>query len=132
MTTQHPKLKFIIREPDLGQTTMIYQDRGRLLKPRAVNPDQFLDIEFPPHYLVTTFDNEVVIEVWTTLHYADQGKVFSADQTAEAYQYAYQIARERGLTFKATKAPTINDNPFYQLAGAAQCQQTPTASPGLT
>jgi len=97
-----------IIEPDLGITTDIYRDRGRLLqRKRSGHHGSWNDIECRPHYVVSTFDNEVVVEAWTTQHYNGSAGVFDATETAEAYEYAQRIAQANKMLFDPAESAKI-------------------------
>src|SRR5699024_3480150 len=97
-----------IIEPDLGITTDIYRDRGRLLRRnRSAHHGSWDDIECRPHYVVSTFDNEVVVEAWTTQHYTDSAGTFDATDTAEAYQYAQRMAQANNILFDPAMSAKI-------------------------
>lgn len=108
--TMQPKYRII--EPELGETTEIYRDGGRLVKPKNSDASKLVDVDCPPHYVVVTFDDEVVVEAWTTTHYAGAQEVFEASQTQEAYHYAQLVAHAENIDFnpdKSARITVIND-----------------------
>lgn len=105
MTTMQPSYR--IFEPELGRITDIYRDGGRLVKPR-VDDAQLVDVDRPPHYVVVTFDDEVVVEAWTNQHYIDVEDIFEAHQTQEAYHRAQLIAHAENIEFDPTRAAHID------------------------
>lgn len=105
--TKTMKPKYRIIEPELGETTDIYRDGGRLVKPKNEDAHKLVDVDCPPHYVVTSFDDEVAVEVWTTQHYTGTAAVFEASQTQEAYNYAQLIAHAENVIFDPAKSARI-------------------------
>src|SRR5699024_7627392 len=94
--------------PDVADTTDIYSGRGRLLDGnRCGHHGSWSDSECRPHCVVSTFDNEVVVEAWTTQHYNGSAGVFDATETAEAYEYAQRIAQANKMLFDPAESAKI-------------------------
>ncbi|NWN87066.1 MAG: hypothetical protein HLX51_00765 [Micrococcaceae bacterium] len=99
--------KYRIIEPEIGETTDIYRDGGRLVKPKNSDVSRLVEIEHDPHYVVATFDGEVVVEAWTTKHYSGAKEIFEASQTQEAYHYAQLVAHAENAIFDPEKSARI-------------------------